>query len=154
MLYVDSVGSLCMLRARKMSSITQARNAQNFFSGSVPDHIVSPIESISCNLNFRPHLCVKLMIMNHEHMAPIATSVNRKVTSQSSALLQGTENQKILFQTYGVIELGRHYSTNKIQKKNLLLQQRPCDILSSFKQLEHGPFQRSKHHLFKEVFSE
>lgn len=78
-----------------MSAMTQARNAQHFFSGSVLDHIVSPTESISCNLNFRPYLCVKLMIMNHEHMAPVATSVNRKVTSQSGTLLsrhRKTEN--------------------------------------------------------------
>ena len=75
-----------MPRARKMLAMTQARNAQTLFSGSLLDHILSPVESISCNLNFRPHLCVIFMIMHHEHMALVTISVSRKVTYTSKLI--------------------------------------------------------------------
>lgn len=73
-----------MLRARKMSAMIQATNAQTLVSGSLLDHILSPIESISCN--FRPHLCVIFMMMNRERTAPVATSVNGKVTYTSKLI--------------------------------------------------------------------
>lgn len=69
-----------MLRARKMSAMTQGRNARTVFSGSLLDQTVSPIDRISCISSFRPRLCVRFVIMNYEHMALVATSVKGKVT--------------------------------------------------------------------------
>lgn len=69
-----------MLRARKMSAMTQARNARTVISGSLLDQTVSPIARISCNSSFRPHLHVMFVTMNYEHMPLVATSVKGKVT--------------------------------------------------------------------------
>jgi len=84
-----------MRRARK-TAMTQARNAQTLFSGSLVDRIVSSIESTSCNFSFRPQLCVVFVIMNHKHTAPVATSANRKGTSTSKLIeLIATELQSL-----------------------------------------------------------
>lgn len=69
-----------MLRARKMSAMTQGRNAHTVFSGSLLDQTVSPTDRSSCSSSFRPQPCVRLVIMNYEHISLVATSVKGKVT--------------------------------------------------------------------------
>lgn len=58
-----------MLRARKMSAMTQARNARTVISGSLLDQTLSPSARISCNSSFRPHLHVMFVTMNYEHVS-------------------------------------------------------------------------------------
>lgn len=143
-----------MLRAREMSAVTQGRNAQAVFSGSLLDQTVSPIERIKLQLQLQASsmCCVRdyelrthvsgqhqskeksFILTSQQLIATLLKSCSNlsEPTSQSSTLFSRPRKTKNLVANLQQgMEGDRRYS-----KKTKI----SCDNQISSKELEHIPF--------------